>query len=187
MSERHSEPTAIGVGLPLNWLLGGALGGAIGSVLFGAVLWAVNPEIITEVIPNIYGLESGSVGWAFHVVHGLVLGIAFGFIVTREPILGTVAADVETGFLAGLGLTVRFGLVGIAYGMLIWAVLPLVLQTVAAAGGATDPEFPIVAIESLLGHMVYGALLGVLFAVLVEVQPGATESEAPFEEAPENA
>ncbi|SDQ25764.1 hypothetical protein [Natronobacterium texcoconense] len=179
------SPTEHGFGGTGNWLLGGALGGVVGSLLFGVVLWFVDSAIITEAIPAIYGVEPiGTAGWIFHLVHGLVLGIVFGIIVSRNLILGTLMADVETGFIAAMGPGVRFALAGMVYGLAVWAILPLlVLPIWMSIGGIEDPGFPMLAFETLVGHLLYGLLLGALFSVFVESSQKAEEAEAPFEEA----
>lgn len=184
MSDADS-PTEHGFGGTGNWLFGGALGGVVGSLLFGGVLWLVDPAIITETVPAIYGLETvGTAGWIFHVVHGLVLGIVFGFLVSRDPILGTLMADVETGFIAAMGPSLRLALAGVVYGLAVWTVLPLlVLPLWVTIGGIADPGFPVVAAEGLFGHLLYGLLLGALFSVFVETAEAAERAEAPFEEA----
>ncbi|AFZ73851.1 hypothetical protein [Natronobacterium gregoryi] len=168
-----------------NWLFGGAVGGVVGSLLFGGVLWLVDPTIITEVIPALYGIDPiGTAGWVFHLVHGLVLGLVFGVLLSRDPILGTVMADVETGFIASMGPGLRFTLAGVVYGLAVWAILPLlVLPTWVAIGGIDDPGFPMLAFESLVGHLLYGLLLGALFSVVVEISQEAKAADAPFEEA----
>lgn len=121
---------------------------------------------------------------AFHLVHGLVLGVVFGFLVTRDPIIGTLTADVETGFIAAIGPSARITLAGLVYGLAIWGLLPvLVLPVWGTVGSVGNPAFPVVAFESLVGHLLYGVLLGGVFSVLVETAPEAEGTEAPFEEA----
>lgn len=171
------------MGGTLNWLLGGAVSGLAGSALFGLVLWLVDPAIVTEVVPALYGFEPGAVGWLFHLAHGLILGVLFGFLVTRDPILGTLSADVETPFIAAMGLHTRFALAGFVYGLAVWAILPVVAQTVlVSAGGLGEPGFPVAASGSLLGHVLYGLLLGALFSALVAVGPEAAGTDDPFAE-----
>lgn len=184
MSAQADSPTEFGVGGSLDWLIGGAVGGVVGSFIFGVLLWTVEPDIVAVAIPAIYGLDTGGLlGWAFHLMHGLVLGVVFGFLSTREPVLGTLTADVETGFIAAMGPGTRFVLAGVVYGLAIWVVLPgIVLSIWMSVGGRSDPGFPAVAFESLVGHLIFGLLLGALFPVFVEIAPEVEETEAPFEE-----
>ncbi|AXR76546.1 hypothetical protein [Natrarchaeobaculum sulfurireducens] len=184
MSNELATPTEYGFGGSLNWLIGGAVGGVVGSALFGLVLWLVDPAVVTDAIPAIYGLEPGTIGWGFHLVHGLVLGIVFGVLVTRDVIFGTITAGVATDAIDELGLGTRLALAGMVYGLAVWAILPLIGQSIAFTVGG-DPSFPVAAFESLLGHLVYGLLLGALFSVFVEVAPEAEAADAPFEEDPD--
>ena len=184
-TRRNSDRQASDFGLdgPASWLVGGAVSGLLGSILFGAFLWLVEPDVVTEAIPEIYGVDPGTIGWAFHVTHGLVLGVIFGFLVTREAVLGTLGADVATGFIAAMGLHLRFALAGLVYGLAVWALLPVIAQTLWVAIGASgDPVFPAFAFETLLGHLIYGLLLGAIFSMVVAVGPMAADARDPFAE-----
>lgn len=185
MSTQSDSLADYGISGSLDWLVGGAVGGVVGSLLFGGVLWAVDPAIVSETIPAVYGLDpSVTTGAAFHLAHGLVLGVVFGFLVTREPILGALTADVETGFIAAIGPSARITLAGLVYGLAIWGLLPvLVLPAWGTVSGVGNPAFPVVVLESLVGHLLYGVLLGGVFSALVETRPEAEQTEAPFEEA----
>ncbi len=185
MNDRSVEPTRFGIGGRGNWLLAGIGGGILGAILFGAILWAVDPQIMTETIPGLYGFESGNIGWALHIGHGIVLGIIFGFLITREIVLGALTADVETGFIATMGLATRMTLAGVVYGLLVWAALPLIAQSVLAAGGVVSPGFPFAAIESLLGHILYGVFLALFFSLFVDIERDAQRADDPFEESPQ--
>lgn len=171
-----------GLGSNLYWLIGGAVGRIAGSLLFRAVLWLVDPTIVTETIPAMHGVEPGVTGWLFHVGDGISLGIIFGYFVSRDVVLGTLAADVETHLLANLSLSTRLGFAGLVFGVGLWAILPLVHAGMVAIGMG-DPGFPVAAAGSLVGHMVYGAILGFLFSFFVEVATEAKETKGPFEEA----
>lgn len=189
MSSQSTSPTGYGFGGRLNWLIGGAVGGVAGSLLFGGVLWVVEPAVVIETIPSMYGFAPAeTVGWTFHLLHGLVLGILFGFLVTRDPILGTFTADVPIGFLEDTGPGVRLVLAGLVYGFAIWALIPVIAATVwVTFGGAAGPGFPGFALESLVGHLLYGTLLGALFSVFVEIESEAERADAPFDDASESA
>lgn len=182
-----SDLTDMGISGRMNWLVGGAIGGVVGSFLFGVVMWAVDPALVTETIPALYGLEPGAIGWGFHLGHGLVLGIIFGFLVSRRAVLGSLTAEVETDVIAGTSLSTRFAFAGLVYGLAIWAVLPVVIQPLwVGLTGIGEPGFPVAAFESLVGHLVYGLLLGALFSLFVDASLEAEESDAPFDEAAES-
>ncbi|RRJ31834.1 hypothetical protein [Halocatena pleomorpha] len=185
MNAQAEDSTKDSIGGSLNWLLGGAVGGVVGALIFGGLLWMIDPEIVIETIPAIYGLSpAGPLGWVFHLTHGLVLGIVFGFLVSRSVIFTTLTADVETDIIATTGPRLRFIAAGIVYGLAVWTVLPVTALSIwIAVGGVNDPAFPATAIESLLGHVLYGLLLGALFSILVDITPEAEESDAPFREA----
>ncbi|NGM68218.1 hypothetical protein G6M89_04205 [Natronolimnobius sp. AArcel1] len=164
-----------------NWILGGAIGGIVGSLTFGFVLWAVNPTIITETIPALYGIDPiGTAGWIFHIAHGLVLGLLFGFLVSREFIRGTLMTHADADFLDSMGVSTRLTLAGFVYGLAIWALLPLV-PTWLAIGGLDTAGFPFFAFESLVGHALYGLFLGWLFSLVVETSAADTAT-SPFDD-----
>jgi uncharacterized membrane protein YagU involved in acid resistance len=129
----------------------GALGGILGGVAFGAMLTVAMTPVIENAIPAMYGLSGGLAGWVIHVSHGAVIGVAFAAL--ADPLLDSPAQTVLAGGL---------------YGVVVWAVLavlvmPVWLQTVGFAGA---PAVPNVSQQSLLGHAVYGLVLGGAFAAL---------------------
>ncbi|MFC3957493.1 hypothetical protein [Halovivax cerinus] len=183
MSTQMDTRARRGLGGTLNWLVGGAIGGLVGSAVFGAILWLVEPTIVREDIPAIYGVDPGSIGLLFHLIHGLVLGIVFGFLVTRDPVLGTLSADVETDAIAAMGMHTRFALAGFVFGLLVWTLLPVISQSILiAVSGGGESVFPAAAFSSLVGHVLYGFLLGWLFSIVVAVGPAAAGTTNPFDE-----
>lgn len=152
--------------------LAGAVGGGIGAIVFGLVLWMGSPEVLSESIPAFYGIDSSDlIGWLFHIAHGFVLGGIFGFVVARPSVYGMVTATVETDILQRLSVEARFGLVGVVYGIAIWVVLPFIglslLGTVVDAG---DVGMTGVATEMILGHVLFGVIVGIAFAALTPVK-----------------
>jgi uncharacterized membrane protein YagU involved in acid resistance len=127
----------------------------LGSVAFGIVMSLMLGEVLLTAIPAMYGLEGVSrsvavlVGWAIHISHGTVLGLCFGVAVTIVP---TCGERLRFGFLAG-----------VAYGIVLWVALASILMPVWV-GTVTpmDPPVPDWQFWSLLGHVIYGAFLGLL-------------------------
>lgn len=149
--------------------LAGALGGLVGAAAFGGVMWLVNPEFLRSSIPALYGLEPrGVFGWSVHLLHGAVLGLVFGAIVsldlTREALAPTDPDQLGPG-----GVGTRLVAAGVAFGITVWAVIP-VLTLPALTRVADEERFGVLSVagtESLAGHAVFGLLLGVVYALIV--------------------
>ena len=172
MNGESDTTTAYGINSRFGWPIAGALGGALGAVVFGLLAWIVDPEIIEAAIPSIYGLDpEGVVGWTIHVLHGVVLGLIFGFLVTRDVVLGILRTDVETDAIAGMGLTVRLTAAGFVFGLAVWAILPLLVLPVWTQMIGIEPaaNFPGIAAVSLFGHLVFGLVLGAVFAAGIDL------------------
>lgn len=172
MSAESEERTGHGIGGGYGWPIGGILGGLVGTAAFGLLLWLLDPEILRTTIPELYGIQAGGMtGWLSHLALGAVLGLVFGFLVTREVVLGVLLADLETPALSGTGATLRFIGAGLAFGLAVWALLPVFaipMQIGVVERGAAD-AFPTFAVEGLAGHAIFGALLGAVFAAVVDV------------------
>lgn len=149
--------------------LAGAVGGLVGAAAFGALMWLVNPEFLRSSIPAFYGLEPrGLLGWSVHLLHGVVLGLVFGAIVSRDVAReALIPADAEDLGPTGVGL--RLVGAGVAYGIAVWALIPVfVLPAVSQSGGADRwGILSISGVESLAGHAVFGLVLGLVYAALV--------------------
>jgi hypothetical protein len=127
----------------------------LGSLTFGIVMSLTMGEVLFTAIPAMYGLEDVSrtvavfVGWAIHISHGTVLGLVFGAAVTIVPECGE---RLRYGFLAG-----------VAYGVVLWlALASLLMPFWVGAVTPMDPPVPDWRLWSLLGHILYGAFLGLL-------------------------
>lgn len=180
MSAQSESPAGYGFGSRLNWLIGGMIGGVVGSLLFGGFLWVIDPTIVTRTIPQLYGLDPAkTVGWTFHMIHGLILGVIFGFIVTRDPILRLLTTDIQINVLGNRGPAVRLIFAGLVYGLVIWLLLPVITVAVfVSVSGMADPGFPGLVIEAFIGHLLYGSLLGALFSVFVDLSSRAESATA---------
>lgn len=152
----------------INRWLGGVLGGLVGAAAFGVLMWALIPGWIGEEIPSLYGLDSALVfGGAIHLVHGVILGLVFAAVTGSDTIEGLVERE---PLLSDLDPGVWMATAGIVYGLAIWVVLPAIVMPVwlEVTGFADAPPAPNLAIETLLGHVVYGVLLGGVYAMTVE-------------------
>jgi hypothetical protein len=127
----------------------------LGSVTFGIIMSLTMGEVLFTAIPGMYGLEAISrisavfVGWAIHVSHGTALGLVFGAAVTLVP---------ECGERIKYGLTA-----GVVYGTALWlALASFVMPIWVGMTTPMNPPVPDWQLWSLLGHILYGAFLGLL-------------------------
>ena len=138
-----------------QWVAGG-LAGFAGGIAMGVLLQVLMTPVITTAIPALYGLDGVVMGWIVHLFHSVMFGLAFAGAVILLPPLRRYTDSI--GRSTGLG---------IAYGILIWAtaaaiVMPIWLSTV---GFPSPPPLPNFNPMSLVGHVVYGLLLGGLFPI----------------------
>lgn len=125
-----------------NSIRNGALAGLAGGVPFGLMMTAMGS---IQMIAGMVGSEAAAVGWGIHLMISAAIGASYGLL---------------TGRLGRLDLR-RHLLLGTTYGALWWFLGPLTLMPLmmgmplgwhAAAMHAMLP--------SLLGHLVFGAVLG---------------------------
>lgn len=127
-----------------------ALGGLVGGLLLGLVVG----DAVMPFIADVYGYEGATdlqvvLGWGLHLLHGLVLGAAFGLLLDHTR-LRRLAATPRRRVAAGL-----------AYGLLLWVVgwslaAPAVMQ-VTTGWPIAPPDFHGLA---LVGHVLYGLAVG---------------------------
>jgi hypothetical protein len=139
-----------------NWRAG-VLGGIAGALVMGGLVLAMSPPVLAVAIPSLYTLApppNPAVGMVVHVSHGAVLGVVFAALV------GTFGVE-STARRVGLGA---------AWGVATWIGLAALLMPVwlSAVGSPASPPFPNFAPPSLLWHVVYGAVLGGVYAVATD-------------------
>ena len=127
------------------------------------------------------------------VTGGLAGGIVFGMLMAMMGLLPMLASMVGSssavvGFgvhlmismLIGLGLTVLFGnrlltsygrgvVVGIGYGAIWWVLGPLMIMP--AMLGMPLFAFSLTTVLSLMGHMIFGAILALVAVRIIAARP----------------
>lgn len=189
MGSQSASPAEYGFRNQLNWVVSGALSGIVASLIFGGLFWMIEPDLVAVAIPALYGLDpAGTTGWTFHLLHGLFLGMVFGFLVTREPILGKLIPVSGAETIANIGLTTRFIVTGLIYGIVIWVFLPLVLLPIwLYLTGIEGPGFPAAGVLSLTGHVIFGLSLGFFFSIFIDVDPEVEKIESSSEDSTESS
>ena len=134
------------------------MAGLVGGIAFGVMMQmmsAPTPEggsmPMMAMVAMVVHSTSIAVGWIYHLFNSAVIGILFA------AFLG--------GRISGNGSGVAWGA---AWGVLWWVLgglilMPLLLGMPAFASLKMPPMRP-VAMGSLVGHLVYGVLLGFVYA-----------------------
>lgn len=163
MSTETRSETATGGVLALEKWQAGLLGGIVGALAFGAMMAMQVPGVLEVAIPSMYGFGpgAGAIGFAIHVAHGAVLGVVFAAILDL------------TGLDASLDDNLKTGVAGLGYGLVVWLLLAALLMPLwlEAVGSMADPPFPNIgpqSVPSILGHAVYGVVLGIVYSVTAE-------------------
>jgi uncharacterized membrane protein YagU involved in acid resistance len=130
-------------------LAAGALGGLAGGIVFGVLMAMMG---MLAMIASMLGSDSVIVGLAVHLMMSIMIGLAL--TVTVGPLLLT---SVPRGLLIGL-----------AYGALWWVMGPLVAMPLMLG----MPMFALdaTALLALMGHLIYGAILGIVATLMLRVR-----------------
>lgn len=123
-------------------LAGGAAGGVAGGLVFGALMQMMG---MMAMIGGMMGEPSAATGWLIHVGISVVIGLIYAVT------LGGAAETLGRG--AGLGLV---------YGAVWWVLGPLLIMP--AMMGMPVFQLSQQSLMSLMGHLVYGIVLGLVFA-----------------------
>ncbi len=130
----------------LKW---GAYGGIAGGLIFGMLMGMMG---MLPMIGSMIGQPTAAAGFAVHMANSVIIGVGFAIVLGRFV----------SGTPSGVGI-------GLAYGGVWWILGPLTLMPLlmgmglgvnwnAAAAAAMLP--------SLVGHLMYGGVLGLVYAWL---------------------
>jgi len=144
----------------------GAAGGAVAGVVFGLLIQFALDRMTAIGAMYTLGDPSLSVGWIAHIAHSVLFG-AF-FAVLGGPRLVSFLDGYAAGAVSGL-----------AYGAVLWAVNIVVLWPLwlGAVSLAAAPSAPYLAPRPLVGHLVYGLLLGLAVTALGARAAGASRCD----------
>ncbi|NHN60578.1 MULTISPECIES: hypothetical protein [Halorussus] len=125
------------------------LGGVAGGLVCGVLLQAMGTM---PTIASLYGPEGATAGWVAHLFHSVVFALVFAAALGR-----TDYRD------AGL---VPITALGVGYGVVLWTVAAAVAMPLwLGALGLDAPAVPNLDALMLVGHVLYGAVLGAVFAL----------------------
>lgn len=119
-------------------LLAGAAGGLAGGLVFGLMMQAMG---MIPMVAGLVGSDAVAVGWLVHLAISVALGLGF--------------AAVLGGRLRSWGAAVGLGA---AYGLVWWVLGALIAMP--ARMGMPLLNVDDMALQSLMGHLVFGVILG---------------------------
>ena len=143
------------VGAPNDGLVRVSIAGLVAGVVMGVTLWWFGDGI--AIIGALYGFESVVVGWITHLFHSVVFALLFVALTSWPPLrdrTGTVPSVTLLGVVWSIVLAI--GAAGV--------LMPVWLGIV----GAGDLVFPNVTLTGVLGHMLWGVVLGATYGILRE-------------------
>lgn len=125
----------------------GALAGTAGGLLFTLVMVQIG---FLGTVAELVGRSSAGTGLAVHIVISILIGASYGLVFRRQ----TYDPASALGW-------------GVAYGLLWWVLGALTLLPVWLGGDPQwTPAAAAAAFPSLVGHIAYGAVLGVSYYLL---------------------
>src|SRR5918993_3282746 len=131
-------------------IVGGVIGGVAGGIVFGALMAMMG---MLPMVASVVGSKSAVVGFLYHMFNSVVIGALFGLI------------------LGGLSHTYARGATfGLLYGVMWWGVGSMILMPLLlgmGSGGIASQigaAFSAPMLMSLVGHLIYGLLTGVIYA-----------------------
>lgn len=143
----------------------GILAGLAAGVVFGimmTMMTAPTPDggrmPMMAMVAQVVGSDSLAVGWVYHLFNSALIGAIFGWLLGRGG----------RGYGGALAK-------GVGYGILWWILgaqilMPLFLGMEPFAALSMAPMRP-VAVMSLVGHVIYGGILGLVYAGLRRTGP----------------
>jgi uncharacterized membrane protein YagU involved in acid resistance len=132
-----------------NRLLHGIYGGLAGGLIFGGMMGMMG---MLPMIARIAGSASPAVGFIVHMIISAFIGVIFAALAGGR--LHTIGATVAAGFV---------------YGLAWWLLGPLTLMPLVmgmAIGANWTSAAITAAMPSLVGHLVYGGILGAVYGWL---------------------
>ena len=137
-------------GLSLGRISSGAVAGAVGGMAFGVMMLAnftINEQTgrtgMAQLLQAFLGTDSAVVVWGFHMVVSVLLGVVFSLFIMPQ--------SYRSSILWALGYILVAGFIG----------SQVILRSVLV--GETFDPFDAGAIFALVGHLVYGLFLGIVY------------------------
>ena len=138
----------------------GAVAGLIGGLVF---VWAQQAQGMRAAVGGLAGVTSLGAGLILHLGVSALIGAAFGAIFRYQP--------------QGYAPTISSG---VLYGLVWWIIGPLsIVPAVLGRGPTWSVKDANAALPSLIGHVLFGALTGLWYHVLIALSVRRAPTAAP--------
>ena len=140
----------------------GVLGGMAGGAVFGMIMAMMG---MLPMIGKMVGQPTALAGFAVHMVNSVIIGVAFAVL------FGHRVGGLRSGLASGM-----------IYGGVWWVLGPLTLMPLFLGMGLGVNWTATAAVKmlpSLMGHLIYGAILGVTYAWFRHRSPGRDSKLVP--------
>jgi uncharacterized membrane protein YagU involved in acid resistance len=131
-------------------IVGGVVGGIIGGLIFGAIMAVIG---MLPMVASVVGSKSAVIGFLYHMFNSAIIGALYGLV------FGPLSHAYGQGALFGL-----------IYGAIWWVLGPLILMPLLLGMGG--PQFAMAFTQpmlmSLVGHLVYGIITGLVYVWYVQ-------------------
>ena len=127
----------------------GAYGGIAGGLIFGVMMGMMG---MLPMIGSMIGQPTAAAGFAVHMANSVIIGVGFAIVLGRFV----------SGTPSGVG-------VGLAYGGAWWILGPLTLMPLFMGMGLGvnwNAAAAVAMLPSLVGHLMYGGILGLVYTWL---------------------
>ncbi len=125
-------------------LIAGVAGGLAGGVVFGVLMQTMG---MLPMVAMLVGSESVAVGWLVHLAISAFIGCTYAVIFAKW------ADRLGTGAVLGIG-----------YGVVWWILGPLLIMPAVMGMGVFMVNA--MTLQSLLGHLLFGLVLGLGYALV---------------------
>jgi uncharacterized membrane protein YagU involved in acid resistance len=125
-------------------LIAGVAGGLAGGVVFGVLMQMMG---MMPMVAMLIGSEAVAVGWLVHLFNSALFGAIYAVL-----------------FAPWTRTLVNAAAVGLGYGVVWWVLGALLIMPAWLGMGVF--QFNTTAWQSLMGHLLYGLILGVVYALV---------------------
>src|SRR6266478_6160800 len=166
INRMRSRASFLFIGAIVGALVAGGLAGIVGGWAFGQ--WMEKAHFF-PLIAGLVGSASPSVGKSLYFLFAVIIGATFGLLFQRD--------------VRGYGSSAGWGL---AYGIFWWFLGPLTIKSLLQA---QKPDWSLAhgqeLFGSLIGHIVYGLIVGIIYAALDKLWVGFFIDSDPINRQPE--